>query len=248
LISEDRTQNYFRLDPNFPSRLRTSGYSVTLTFLRSLLEDYTRRGISESADRSVAISGLMARIGNALPYSVHHGIIEWYFHRTLLWQRLPGPKMAKPGKIKYKESCKVPSWSWMTFEGAVNFVHDEHGDLDVIKDFTFDDKAITVTIWKLTESCTVTREEKDGMRQVFNETMSSKGWIDVDEEDTAAGLPNVQYVVIVAKRRKIQSDNLLYFVLFVRPLGKPDGYERFGMGMLRADCALKMKAAKGHIF
>ncbi|RDW75138.1 hypothetical protein BP6252_06280 [Coleophoma cylindrospora] len=248
LRSEEHSQNYFKLDPDFPNRLSVSGIAATSHFLQTLLEDYTGRGISNATDRSVAISGLMARIGDVLPCSIHHGIVEWYLQRTLLWQRSLDSKIKKMEKIPYK-SVKVPSWSWMAFEGAVEFVLDKFDGLNVIKDITFNAEVLTTTVWEFTESCIITEEERNGVRhQVLNKMGSSKGVINIDEEDKEAGLPTVQYVVVLAHRRRIQSDCLLYFVLFVRPLIKGDGYERFGMGMLRADCGLKKKVEKGHIF
>ncbi|KAI0904482.1 heterokaryon incompatibility protein-domain-containing protein [Ustulina deusta] len=67
LTYRDQSKKYFRLNPAFPSRLRRSGWVATLEFLQSLLKDYTQRGISIPTDRAVAISGLITRIGKALP-------------------------------------------------------------------------------------------------------------------------------------------------------------------------------------
>ncbi|RDW85690.1 hypothetical protein BP5796_04015 [Coleophoma crateriformis] len=251
LRSGNESQNYYKLDPDFPNRLRRSGLYATSNFLQNLLENYTGRGISKPTDRSVAISGLMARIGDALQCPIHHGIVGRFIHRTLLWKRSPDSKKAKMQKIMYNESHKVPSWSWMAFEGAVEFLRDELGDLESIKGLTFNAEVLTTTVWELTESCIITEEERNSVRhQVLDEKRSSKGVINIDEEEKEAGLPPVQFVVVLAKRYNynIQSDGLLYFVLFVRPLIKRDGYERFGMGMLRADCGLKKKVENGHIF
>ncbi|ORY69005.1 heterokaryon incompatibility protein-domain-containing protein [Pseudomassariella vexata] len=232
------TTNYYRLDPKFPDRLNSSGFAETLRFLQSLLEDYTQRGISKPTDRAIAISGLLNRIGRALPCPIHYGIIEWYFHRTLLWKRSSGPKTKR---IDYK--AFMPSWSWMAYEGAIEFVPDKFGDLDLDLDLTLNEGAVTATIWEFTDNGMKIEKDRDDVRyQLVDLQGMKKGWISFDETD----LPKVQYMVVVAKRRWVQMDNCLYFVLFVRPLENQDGYERLGMGMLQEDCGLRMKA-KGRV-
>ncbi|KFY81334.1 hypothetical protein V498_08715 [Pseudogymnoascus sp. VKM F-4517 (FW-2822)] len=51
-------KKHFRLDPEFPRLLYRSGLAETWYFIQSLLEDYSKRGISKPEDRAVAISGL----------------------------------------------------------------------------------------------------------------------------------------------------------------------------------------------
>ncbi|ORY56592.1 heterokaryon incompatibility protein-domain-containing protein, partial [Pseudomassariella vexata] len=252
LMCERETQHYFKLDPQFPDRLRSSSFDAILKLLQSLIEDYTQCDISVPTDRAVAISGLMLRIGKSLPCSVHHGIIEWYRHRTLLWQRSPGPKTGKTGRIKYTSS-KVPSWSWMAFEWPVEFVHDKYGDLDLINGLELSTQNPTAaveylmaTVWEFADSGMTIEEKSDGVRHELVDTIGSKkGWINIGEEDS---LPTVQCVVVVAKRKRVHVDGYLYFVLFVRPFLNQDGYERLGIGMLRKDCGLRQKVKKGYIY
>ncbi|OHW89630.1 hypothetical protein CSPAE12_11761 [Colletotrichum incanum] len=111
------TKKFFEVDPKFPNRLRSSGFAITWEFLRALLENYTQRGITESSDRAIAISGLMARVKKVLPCPIHHVIIDWYLRRSLLCKTAKGDKRKK---INYKMS-NVPSWSWMAHEGIIEF-------------------------------------------------------------------------------------------------------------------------------
>ncbi|KAK5626679.1 hypothetical protein RRF57_002394 [Xylaria bambusicola] len=241
LTCDDQSKKYFRLDPKFPNRLRQSGWVATLEFLQSLLEDYTRRGISIQTDRAVAISGLTTRIGEALRSSIHHGIIEWYLHRTLLWQRSSGQKMER---IDYGPS-KVPSWSWMAYKGAIEFVPDKFGDLRLIKNLVFDAQILTATVWELTDRSMKIEADGDVMQcQLVDLQGLKKGWISFDEEAELTMLPDV---VVVARRETAETDNCRYYVLFVRFKESQDVYERIGMGMLQEDCGLRGKG-KGRKF
>ncbi|RDW69439.1 hypothetical protein BP6252_08459 [Coleophoma cylindrospora] len=173
------SKKYLELDPIFPNRLHSSGYSVTFAFLQSLLEDYSQRGISEATDRAIAISGLMDRIGVGLQSVVHHGIIEKHLHRTLLWRRLGG---LKSKRIEYK-APSVPSWSWMAYEGGVAFVHDILGSLALIDGLKLDQRELATTIWKFTDLNMRIDARNDVMGYYLLDSKGlQKGWINLDEE------------------------------------------------------------------
>ncbi|CAI6088942.1 unnamed protein product [Clonostachys chloroleuca] len=162
LTSSNGKKTYFKLDPNFPDRLRTSGFRNTITFLQSFLEDYSKRGLSKSTDRAVAISGLAQRIERALSRQARYGVFEFFFHRSLLWQR---SELEKTERIKYEESDKVPSWSWMAYPGGIKFIEFEEvdcGKLDVFEKLKFDQedkRALITDIWTFRD-CHLNREER----------------------------------------------------------------------------------------
>ncbi|SCO54819.1 uncharacterized protein FFNC_15668 [Fusarium fujikuroi] len=125
LTSSNGKKKYFKLDPNFPHRLRTSGFRRTISFLQSFLEDYSKRGLSKPTDRAVSISGLAKRIERALSCEARYGVFGFFFHRSLLWQR---SDLEKTERIEYKESDKVPSWSWVAYPGGIKFIDLEEVD------------------------------------------------------------------------------------------------------------------------
>uniref|UniRef100_A0A8H7TLR7 Heterokaryon incompatibility domain-containing protein n=1 Tax=Bionectria ochroleuca TaxID=29856 RepID=A0A8H7TLR7_BIOOC len=131
LQCNEETNKFFRLDPQFPNRLKVSGFAATLKFLLSMLEGYSQCDITKSSDRAIAISGLLTRIEQALPCSIYHGIFAWYLHRTLLWNRSNGQTTEK---IRY-ELQSVPSWSWLAYPGPIEFCtsHLDYRSLDVLK-------------------------------------------------------------------------------------------------------------------
>ncbi|VUC25980.1 unnamed protein product [Clonostachys rosea] len=240
LKSASGSQNYFAVDPNFPGRLENSGINATWGFLKSLIEDYSQRGISVPTDRAVAISGLMSRIEAVLPSTIHHGVIKRFLHRTLLWKR-----SCHSRRIEYPSSL-VPSWSWMSYKGAVNFVEDKFSDLEVIRSLNFDSRILRATVWELVDA-DVRLQDINGNashQQLVDSHGLKKGWISFDEEGEPSRL---QYVVVIARHRRLEVDDCRYYVLFVK-LGEATGtYERIGMGKINEDCLLK-ETRDGQVF
>src|SRR4051794_39540030 len=105
------------LDPDFPNRLLKSGYQRTMEFIHFLFENYSKRWLTVKTDRCVAASGLEARIARTLDCKSRRGIFETFLHRNLLWQASD----IKMEKIVY-EARHVPSWSWMAYNGGIQFI------------------------------------------------------------------------------------------------------------------------------
>jgi hypothetical protein len=243
--SNPQTTKFFQLDPQFPERLHTSGYTATLNFLLSMLEDYSRRGITEPSDRAIAISGLLARIEQVLPSRIYHGIVEWYLHRTLLWRRCNGQTSVK---IRY-ESRNVPSWSWLAYPGPVAFCTTRHifESLDVFHNLRVCEGSLCTTIWEVTNLGIGISEEGSGgedyQYQLKDSNGMERGLISFDEEPAVPPVPNVAVLARHGKER----DGFRYFVMFVRPRTSQGRYERLGIGMLDEECGLKAMGT-GRIF
>ncbi|KZL68765.1 TOL-like protein [Colletotrichum tofieldiae] len=251
LRSRRGTRKFFEVDPKFPNRLRSSGFATTWEFLRALLENYTHRGITEPSDRAIAISGLMARVKKALPCPIHHGIIDWYLHRSLLWKRAKGDRRKK---IDYRTS-NVPSWSWMAHEGIIEFLPNEFGTLDRFGHLTFDKTTLTTIIWEFIDpNMTNVAESGDGCHRVFDSNGSLRGWI-IPDEETEFSLQNV---AILSRAKGTRAEGCNYYVLFVQPTKLREWYEgqehsweasfeRIGIGMLQGSCNLR-NTGEGYIF
>jgi hypothetical protein len=90
---------------------------------------YSRLGFSVSTDRPVAIAGLETRLIDAFDTSGGFGVFERYLGRGLLWSRAPG--VVHLTKIPFEPAqSRVPSWSWMAYEGAISFLDLPFGDID----------------------------------------------------------------------------------------------------------------------
>ncbi|PQE08372.1 Heterokaryon incompatibility protein [Rutstroemia sp. NJR-2017a WRK4] len=236
-FSRNQTKKHFQLDPKFPKRLQDSGFAATLSFLQSFLEDYSRRGITIPTDRAVALSGLVARIAEQLPCEVHHGIFGMFLHRTLLWRRSGQQKLKR---IEYiPPNVPVPSWSWMAYEGRIEFLRDDFGTLDLFNDLAFDEQTLITSVWEFTDPAMKLKKEKDGScYELLDSNDMKKGWVDLDEEKK---LPAKRGVVVLAKHKTGQPGNCQYFVLIVRSKEFNDEYERLGIGMIQTDCGLRKK-------
>lgn len=109
---------FYFLDPDFPRRLQQHNSDMVAEFLQSLFEKYSTCGLSKPTDRPVALSGLMTRIELALSCEESYGVLGRLFHRTLLWSPTD---TRKAKKIIYDKNTKIPSWSWMAYEGGIQF-------------------------------------------------------------------------------------------------------------------------------
>jgi hypothetical protein len=97
---------------------------------------YSRLGFSVSTDRPVAIAGLETRLIDAFDTSGGFGVFERYLGRGLLWIR--APDVAHLTKIPFDPAqSRVPSWSWMAYEGAISFLDLPFGDIDWTTDIEF---------------------------------------------------------------------------------------------------------------
>ncbi|RKK27411.1 hypothetical protein BFJ66_g16668 [Fusarium oxysporum f. sp. cepae] len=230
---------YFKLDPKFPDRLRTSGFHSTISFIQSFLEDYSKRGLSKPTDRAVAISGLAQRIERALSCEARYGVFEFFFHRNLLWQR---SDLEKTERIKYEESDKVPSWSWMAYPGGIKFIEFEevgYGKLELFDKLKFDQedkRALITDIWTFRD-CHLNRKERSdtGRYEVLDSGEKVRGWAMYDVKH-GEGFDNERAVVIGRTSPEWRTERQEYYILVVRRKAgsKADNeYERVGLGRVQ---------------
>ena len=225
------------LDPNFPNRLLKSGNQRTMEFIHFLFEDYSKRGLTKETDRAVAISGLEARIARALRCQSRYGIFKRYLHRNLLWQASEN----KMGRIEYPTQ-NVPSWSWMAYDGGIQFIDIPFGTVDWINNLRFDEGRELVLITDIGEfrDCTIKPDGKhyavlgfDGMK---------RGWIQYDVEG-GEGLFQERCVVAGKKSNKYgdRLDVKEYYILVVRPTSVGGEYKRVGVGLIQSDYVVRQR-------
>ncbi|KAF9887083.1 hypothetical protein FE257_010577 [Aspergillus nanangensis] len=115
--------SYILGNPCFPSTTsqRTGGQNII--FLESLFNDYMQREFTQPADRAFALAGLETRLAEAFYTDVHYGIVGKFLHRNLLWLRRRETVLTRT-YLHPDDSHKelAPSWSWMGFEGSIDFV------------------------------------------------------------------------------------------------------------------------------
>ncbi|KAK4198543.1 HET-domain-containing protein [Triangularia verruculosa] len=150
LTKIDNKLTSFLGDPSFPSKLSSSlsdkGFDrgERIRFYEDLYRQYSRLNFTRLTDRPIAIAGLEQRMINNLNAKGGYGI----FHdggsllpRSLLWRR--GAEEAKLNRVdfsqaKQKEGKNLPSWSWMAYGGAIDFLDLPLGGVDWKNDAVLD--------------------------------------------------------------------------------------------------------------
>jgi hypothetical protein len=166
------------LDPNFPNRLLMSGDRRIVEFIHFLFEEYSKRDLTEETDRCVAISGLEKRIAGALRCQSRYGIFQQYIHRNLLWQASNN----KMERIAYNNQ-QVPSWSWMAYNGSIQFINIPFEKVYWVDTLRFDKERKSALVTNIGEfqDCTM---ELDGTHYaVLDFDRVKRGWIQYDVEE-----------------------------------------------------------------
>ena len=225
------------LDPNFPNRLLKSGDQRTMEFIHFLFEDYSKRNLTEKTDRAVATSGLEARIAGALRCQSRYGIFERYLHRNLLWQASDNIME----RIEYP-TRNVPSWSWMAYNGGIQFMDIRFGRVDWIHNLRFDEGREPVLIADVGEFRDCTIEPNGKHYAILDFGRTKRGWIQYDikeDEDLFKG----QCVVAGKKSSKVWSklDVKEYYILIVRLTSVDGEYKRVGVGLIQSDYVVRQR-------
>lgn len=227
------TDRYFTLDSNFPKRLLDSGQERTLNCISYLVQEYSKRDLTEPTDRCVAISALEdcikgalnERYGRASNYqSSRYGIFRDLLHRNLLWRA----DDCQLKKIEYKSP--LPSWTWMAYSGGVKFIDVSFGEMQWIDSIRFDketEKAIIATLW------------------VFREG-AGKGHIHYDLGEV--NRLDDEYCVVVGKTvpksayKPNSPSSTEYHILVVVPTGVDGEYRRVGAGTVHCSHVVRQRA------
>jgi hypothetical protein len=222
------------LDPEFPNRLLKSSPERVVEFIQFLLEDYSKRSLTKKTDRSVAISGLVSRITSVLPHRSRHGVFEQYLHRNLLWQASD----SRMEKLEY-ETQLVPSWSWMAYNGGIQFMSIAFGTVDWNKNLRFDteiDHALVTDVGNF-QACTLKQEEMH--HAILDLSGIQRGWVKYDI-GSGGDICKEQCVVIGRKSNDLENEKE-YYMLVVRPTSVDREYNRAGVGLIQSGFVLRQR-------
>jgi len=206
-----------------------------------LYEDYSKLRITNTTDRPLAIAGLESRLAAAFQTVGRYGIFDRFLHRSLLWQRPDGSVLRR---ISYEEKRKVPSWSWMAYEGHVSYMAVPTGQVEWTKAVYCSSSTIReyshsglgrirgihndgyfIEVNAVVRDFSSDEANRAGQRLVFDE----------DEDRQTLGLK----CVVLGRQcpwRGAPGEDREYYALIVRPV--EDGvscrtYERVGIGSLK---------------
>ncbi|KAK1749723.1 hypothetical protein QBC47DRAFT_311471 [Echria macrotheca] len=111
-------------DSNFPEYAVFQSEGKKIKLVQSLYEKYSKMDLTYNEDRPIAIRGLEARLIQTVGGPGGFGVFEKHLHRYLLWQRTEKSLT----RIKEFPNGPVPSWSWMAWDGAIEYMDDIPGN------------------------------------------------------------------------------------------------------------------------
>lgn len=192
-----------------------------------LFESYTAMDLSIATDRPVAISGLARRLVKGFEGATAYGVLERYIHRSLLWQRTGKTALER---IKYPCNRRsIPSWSWMAYDGAIQY-------LDVPKEgvewnnFVSFAPARNIIAAGPGANPPCTNELKVGVSALRTAEILKDRWSVTLDDPLAADWEELACVVIC--RCKTSTGKVELYVLFVKSIFM-DGYQRVGAGRIQ---------------
>ena len=224
-------------DPNFPekiaSKLTTRGEKIV--FYEDLYKQYSRLAFTKWEDRPIAIAGLEKKLISDMKTHGGFGIFDdgqSLLRRSLLWQR--GNDESTMRKITFppQRNITVPSWSWMAYEGGVDFLALPLGGVDWLED------QIKSPWMQVTTNTSHTIDRVSGIelsavaRKFNTQGAESNAWkivFDIPENESQG----LKCVVMGRQIEKGKLENARHFALIIAPKnGETEVYERVGVGFM----------------
>ncbi|KAF1924144.1 uncharacterized protein M421DRAFT_8979 [Didymella exigua CBS 183.55] len=230
-------------DAEFPDLLYRSSQGDRITRIQGLYKQYSKLGLSKPYDRPVAIAGLQQRLLRTMRVYGDFGILDegetrGLLRRTLLWRRHSDSEAMK--RIDFSASpgnLKIPSWSWMAYSGAVDYIYLEFGQYEWNN---------IQSPWTKLENRWINVDAETAKIALFAaprrfDTGAAKDRdieLVFDEPSNILLLSSLCVVLGVAKGSQAETERK-HCVLVITPRGEKDGvtlYERVGTGFLPGKC------------
>ncbi|KAI0539607.1 HET-domain-containing protein [Xylaria digitata] len=251
-------------DPKFHKVATNSSKGRQIRLYELLYKQYSTLQFTRSYDRPLAIAGLEQRLIRAFNTEGGYGVFARYFRRGILWQRDVdlAPQAMKPIQFPKSQKYKIPSWSWMAYEGAITFM-----DLP-FREIEWEEKEVQ-SPWNPSSPVLSSSSRSNHGSNVAWYTTNTREKIDltVVARDFSASADN--YIVydrgekptdqvvkcVVVGRRKMKAEvdgRRIHYVLVVaqkRGAGHDAGYERIGAGFLPgSSITLEGAGIQVHVF
>ncbi|KAM6530025.1 hypothetical protein FALCPG4_008148 [Fusarium falciforme] len=220
-------------DPRFPESIMEYSKVNRSRLIGFLFENYSTRGLTHKTDLLLAIRALLLNLRKDLSTNTDYGIIERYLHRSLLWKRANDAPLAR---ISYPEERKVPSWSWMAFDGHIRYLNPpSYDNIEWNKSVQYASAA------NLPEGPGGVQRSNHGLKtqlrapaRVFPSQFHGTSRL-VFDQLPKADLHDLKYVIVGRTVQNQSNPEQECFVLVVEPAkGAGDAYERVGVGCIGA--------------
>jgi hypothetical protein len=219
-------------DSDFPKSALPYFKGGRIVLWQSLYHMYSKLAFTEASDRSVGLLGLEKRLGREFQTKAEFGIMEEYLERSLLWQRDKDGRMLT--RIRYPQDRDVPSWSWMSYVGAIGYLDvplkETHWCKGDVKS-PFGDGSLRQT---QAQGKVELKAVAKGLSITMVELLTR---VVFDDESEMINQGVLKCVVI--GQEKVESEtkpDRIHYVLVIKPSpGRSDNsYERVGVGRLLA--------------
>ena len=205
-----------------------------ITIYEKLYTRYSQLELTHVADRPIAISGLERRLIQALNTPGGYGVLAKYLGRSLLWRR-SGKELRKIQKPHFP----TPSWSWMTYEGDIEYMEIPFGQVnwsqEISSPFPRTSKSLE-TMWHTGDGHCLELRSPVWTCDLGQLGMEKSLVFDSDELEMRRG--ELTFVVVgteKVERRTAVAEGKNHYVILLRSGEKSgDGYQRIGVGTIRA--------------
>lgn len=185
-------------------------------------------------DRPVAIAGLETRLIRALGVHGGYGIIDShklghssYLGRSLLWMR--GAGVASMTKIQFSPNSEVPSWSWMSNQGGIDYLDVPFNEVNWEREEVrspWDQKLLQQSSWHTVDRAGVTR-----LTAVAHDFDDSAEDTIIYDRGNRPGEQDLKCVIIGKSKSGECKDLKVYYALIIGNL-EDQKWERVGVAKL----------------
>ncbi|KAM0424535.1 hypothetical protein ACHAPT_010251 [Fusarium lateritium] len=226
-------------DANFPNVAVNSTKGGRIQLIESLYKQYSTLQFTNDSDRPLAIAGLEQRLIRAFDTKGGYGVFQLYLGRTLLWKR-GTDKPLRRIDFPPEQRFQVPSWSWMAYSGAIDFVDVPFKEVDWNREL--ESPWASAGEWASSTGDSTFSNVLHAVAYGIAQKDVNPGIV-FDSEAPRAGTGAVKCVVVGTEKEKDSRDmtEQLHFVLIVAPrpaARKAHEYMRVGVGVLSADSIL----------
>ncbi|KAK0370837.1 serine/threonine protein kinase [Colletotrichum limetticola] len=221
-------------DSDFPkSALEYFKGGRIMTF-QTLYQMYSRLAFTVPSDRSIGIKGLEERLVKDFVTKGGFGIFDEYLQRSLLWQKALDASL---DRISYPPGRRVPSWSWMAYQGPIAYLEAPFEHINWTKDIVtpFNTDSGKKTHWEVSEGSEIPLLRGVASR-ISLDAIELLKRVRFDESKLHT-IDQLRCIVIGKEKTEgLTREPEHYVLVIVRLSGEQGGrYERVGVGRLLAE-------------
>lgn len=204
-----------------------------------LYKQYSRLAFTWITDRPLAIAGLEQRLIRAFETYGGFGIFERYLIRSLLWKRASDVAKLKKIDFSNKPGIIVPTWSWMAYEGGIDFMDlpfdgvDWETNSEQIRSPWAPNRSTQHTWLSAGRRSNIYLRATPKEFQVDHDAPLDQSQLEFDEGKEPEGRV-VRCVVVGRQKMDVLSSMQRHYVLLVsqKPGAREFVYERVGVGLM----------------